>query len=696
MHEGNGPAIYEYVTQMPSVLDLSKFRDKSGTLGVEQSRNIKLYASYLRDKSFAFKTVNIDFVLQKRNKNSQIYSKTISDPKLLLVELTTVQKQLHSLLKCQFEPESLNNEVTFSMFRYCLRDMLKLFQTMNEGAIKTLSIFFDLPEVDMSRALDLYKRFVKLVERTNEYLEESRRFEPLLGFTIPELLHAPTTLVGTLEEHLKLNDKEKAIASKEIKEYKRKTINGAAMLKQASSSGTTGVSMKKQNSGLNATGSILQKRKPLSNIKYSPEPNSAAPPVPNRPSANSSSPPSNIQNNSNNQSTDNLIDFFSNIDDSINHTSPTNNYSNNQATFAPNNNYLNNPDQMNFTVNLLQDRNSKYFVDAQNDINPMIQNTVSNTMSTAVSNPNYQTPATINSNNPYSNMPAFSSQNSSLQQQVSHNTPFQQQIVQNTPFQQQITQNTQFQQQTTPNTPFQQQTTQIAPFLPQSSQNTSLQQSSQNSFSALSSNTPFNQAPMQQFNSQSSQLSSQTGFTNSNSMNSGTALASSGFSFNPVMASPAADTSFGAHSSIGVNNPFKNQQTQQQIQQPTQYSSMNSGITNNQPIDMFGNNPSLFQSNPQPQMSDLNSVMGSMQISSSNPFSGANIAPSNSQASISSNPFALQSSSYSGGNPNSNSPFGALNTATSSQNMNFTQVSATGTQGSAGANANFANFQLFN
>ncbi|KAJ2560009.1 hypothetical protein EV175_000010 [Coemansia sp. RSA 1933] len=225
MHEGNGPVIYDYLIRHPNVLDMSRFRDRHNTKGVsefEQSKNVRTYAAYLGDKVLAFKAIRIDHVSQKNPEGSQIYIKHPGDIKFLLLEVSTVQKQLHSVLKNRFDSDTLDNETTFSAFRYCLRDMLKLFQVMNQGVMKMLKVYFEMREEDMRRALDLYKRFVKLTDRADEYLKIARRFESIFGFTIPSLNHAPLSLSKALEGFLSMSPEERMPTINEMKRNAKK------------------------------------------------------------------------------------------------------------------------------------------------------------------------------------------------------------------------------------------------------------------------------------------------------------------------------------------------------------------------------------------------------------------------------------------------------------------------------------------
>ncbi|KAJ1886431.1 hypothetical protein LPJ66_009636, partial [Kickxella alabastrina] len=220
MHEGNGPMLYDYLIHRPNALDMTRFRDRNGTKGVsefEQSKNVRTYASYLNDKVLAYKAIRIDHVTQKSPAGSQIYLKQPTDIKFMLLEVSTVQKQLHSVLKNRFDSDTLDNETTFSAFRYCLRDMLKLFQVMNLGVMKMLKVYFEMRLEDMRRALDLYKRFVKLTDRTDEYLKIARQFEAIFGFSIPNLTHAPLSLSKALEDFLEMPEEERASTVRDMR-----------------------------------------------------------------------------------------------------------------------------------------------------------------------------------------------------------------------------------------------------------------------------------------------------------------------------------------------------------------------------------------------------------------------------------------------------------------------------------------------
>ncbi|KAJ1920836.1 hypothetical protein H4219_001073 [Mycoemilia scoparia] len=241
MQEGNGPAIYDFLSKNTHVLNMEKFRDRNGTRAIEQTKNIRLYANYLCDRMLAYKSTRLDYMSKRITTGSQIYAVKVTDTKFLLLEVSTVQKLLHSLFKSRFDTDTLDNETTFSGFRYMLRDSLKLFQVMNEGVMKMLRVYFELNNTDMRRALDLYKRFIRLTERMDEYLMAARRFESIFGFSIPKLTHAPVSLAKGLEDYLNLPESEKQATKKDIKTQSNSNSKSGASqglkLKEKSKSG---------------------------------------------------------------------------------------------------------------------------------------------------------------------------------------------------------------------------------------------------------------------------------------------------------------------------------------------------------------------------------------------------------------------------------------------------------------------------
>lgn len=131
---------------------------------------------------------------------------------------------------------------------------------MNEGTINVLGEFsqdsvtpdhltssehyFELSHPDASRALSIYRTFVRQTEAVVQYLSVARLHEHSTRLEIPKIKHAPTSLAASLEEYL--NDKDFEINRRQYlaeREAKRtgKPTNGAtkALLDSRAATKTT-------------------------------------------------------------------------------------------------------------------------------------------------------------------------------------------------------------------------------------------------------------------------------------------------------------------------------------------------------------------------------------------------------------------------------------------------------------------------
>ena len=92
--------------------------------------------------------------------------------------------------------------------------------------------YFELSKPDATRALAVYRTFVKQTQAVVEYLSLARAHEHSTRLEIPKIKHAPTSLAASLEEYLTDKDFEinrrQYIAEKEAKKNGGKPINGAS------------------------------------------------------------------------------------------------------------------------------------------------------------------------------------------------------------------------------------------------------------------------------------------------------------------------------------------------------------------------------------------------------------------------------------------------------------------------------------
>ncbi|KAJ3024538.1 UNVERIFIED_CONTAM: hypothetical protein HDU68_008021 [Siphonaria sp. JEL0065] len=217
MREGNTDAVIREVLEYPEIIDTRDFRDKSmNALSVAQSKNIRHYAQYLKEKTSGFNDLKLDFVRQKSEVISSFRTVSVDNP--FLRQLTILQRQIKALLECslseaytydnslQFYADEIDNVVTLQAFRLLVGDMMSLFHIMNEGVIRLLSGYFDLPREEAQKGLGIYKTFATQTTKTVEFFEIARKLRDSLGVEVPKFKHAPLSLAGALEEYLNAPD----------------------------------------------------------------------------------------------------------------------------------------------------------------------------------------------------------------------------------------------------------------------------------------------------------------------------------------------------------------------------------------------------------------------------------------------------------------------------------------------------------
>ncbi|KAF1838738.1 ANTH-domain-containing protein [Decorospora gaudefroyi] len=192
-----------------------------------QGHNIRTYSEYLLRRAIEYGATKVDYV-----RGGEGRLKRLSVEKGLLREAESVQDQIRALLKCQPFDDEPENEITLTAFRLLTMDLLVLFHVMNEGTINILEHYFELSKPDATRALAVYRTFVKQTEAVVQYLSLARSHEHSTRLEIPKIKHAPTSLAASLEEYL--NDKDfeinrrQYLAEKEAKKNGGKPTNGAS------------------------------------------------------------------------------------------------------------------------------------------------------------------------------------------------------------------------------------------------------------------------------------------------------------------------------------------------------------------------------------------------------------------------------------------------------------------------------------
>ncbi|KAH5245616.1 hypothetical protein HBI18_151940 [Parastagonospora nodorum] len=223
IREGEPEVTLRYLSQSPQ----RKLAINSFTQVQTQGHNIQTYSDYLLRRATEYGTTKVDYV---RGGEGRLKRLTID--KGLLREAESVQDQIRYLLRCQPFDDEPENEITLTAFRLLTMDLLVLFHVSNEGTINILERYFELSKPDATRALQIYRIFVKQTDAVVQYLSLARSHEHSTRLEIPKIKHAPTSLAASLEEYL--NDKDfeinrrQYLAEKEAKKNGGKATNGGS------------------------------------------------------------------------------------------------------------------------------------------------------------------------------------------------------------------------------------------------------------------------------------------------------------------------------------------------------------------------------------------------------------------------------------------------------------------------------------
>lgn len=215
IREGEPEVTLKFLSQNPSrKLAINHFTEVQ-----TQGHNIKTYAEYLLVRAKEYHHTKVDYV-----RGGEGRLKRLNIEKGLLRETESVQRQVEYLLRCEPFHDEPENEITLTAFRLLTMDLLVLFHVMNEGTINVLEHYFELSKPDASRALEIYRTFVKQTDMVVQYLGIARHHEHSTRLEIPKIKHAPTSLANSLEEYL--NDKDFEINRRQYLAEKEAKKNG--------------------------------------------------------------------------------------------------------------------------------------------------------------------------------------------------------------------------------------------------------------------------------------------------------------------------------------------------------------------------------------------------------------------------------------------------------------------------------------
>lgn len=194
IREGSEEVTLKYLSKHPRMLEPDEATAR-------QAVGLLRYCRYISVRAAQFRETKVDYVRYKtRQGHGRLYGLTVD--KGLLRESESVIVQLEALLKCHFEEQDVDNDVVLMVFRLLSHDLLSLFQVLNEGVINLLEHYFELSKVDAETALDVYRGFTRLTNKVISFLRVAKNLEYQTKFHVPNIKHAPTSLVSSLEMYL--------------------------------------------------------------------------------------------------------------------------------------------------------------------------------------------------------------------------------------------------------------------------------------------------------------------------------------------------------------------------------------------------------------------------------------------------------------------------------------------------------------
>jgi len=69
-------------------------------------------------------------------------------------------------------------------------------------ALLTVEHYFEMSKIDATEAFSIYKQFIAQTDKVVDYLSVVRKLHNIVNVPVPNLKHAPTSLVKALEEYL--------------------------------------------------------------------------------------------------------------------------------------------------------------------------------------------------------------------------------------------------------------------------------------------------------------------------------------------------------------------------------------------------------------------------------------------------------------------------------------------------------------
>jgi ANTH domain len=202
LRDGKEHFINELKYKSSIFASLQNYTDQITAEAHHQSVFVRKYARFLEEKVVVFKIAKMEF-----ERDPAALRKLETDE--LLEKLPRLQSLLNALLNTKASKDHINNQIIVSSFQLLLKDSFRLYRALNEGIIVLLEQYFSMDKDHAQKAFEIYKLFVRETDSTISFFDICERFTRT---KLPELQHAPTTLISALENYYKDLEGGKSVA----------------------------------------------------------------------------------------------------------------------------------------------------------------------------------------------------------------------------------------------------------------------------------------------------------------------------------------------------------------------------------------------------------------------------------------------------------------------------------------------------
>ncbi|XP_073003926.1 putative clathrin assembly protein At2g01600 [Typha latifolia] len=195
-------------SQKRPVLQLSNFKDDSSPIAWDCSAWVRTYGLFLEERLECFRILKYDVEAERLTKPAQGSEKGHSrtrelDIEDLLEQLPALQQLLYRLIGCRPEGAGISNYVVQYALALVLKESFKIYCAINDGIIKVIDKFFDMPRYEASKAFEIYRRAGQQAGSLSDFYEVCRGLELARNFQFPNLIEPPQSFLSTMEEYIK-------------------------------------------------------------------------------------------------------------------------------------------------------------------------------------------------------------------------------------------------------------------------------------------------------------------------------------------------------------------------------------------------------------------------------------------------------------------------------------------------------------